>query len=266
VSYILDALKKSEKERAIGNVPTLDAVSDHPPPPKQMGGRQWLLLSIILVVGLVIAAAFVYRKEVLVGVAKFSSGGEIDQSREIANKPTAVELLPGNTPGKSKTANTAIVERGGVAPSKASENREPVNERMENNKGVSELNPVPVAQRDPKASVSALQRERMATQQSKPHISEPRSPSATADSSSKSTTQLKVISEDDLEPGFRKNVPVVNVQVVSFSENKGRRFVMIDQQIYREGDQLENGLRVEQVTRDGPLMSYKGKRFLMRPQ
>ena len=94
MSYILDALKKSEKERAIGNVPTLDVVSDHPPPPKQLGGRQWLLLSIILVVGLVIAAAFVYRKEVLVEVAKFSSGGEIDQSREIANKPTAVERLP----------------------------------------------------------------------------------------------------------------------------------------------------------------------------
>jgi len=55
------------------------------------------------------------------------------------------------------------------------------------------------------------------------------------------------------------------LNVVSYSQNDDKRFVMIDQKIYREGESVQGGMTIEQITEDGPIMSWRGRRFLMRP-
>ncbi len=52
--------------------------------------------------------------------------------------------------------------------------------------------------------------------------------------------------------------------VVSFSKDKVKRFVMVGNQTYREGDQLE-GFFVKQINPEGVVLNVNGKNILVRP-
>ena len=52
--------------------------------------------------------------------------------------------------------------------------------------------------------------------------------------------------------------------VVSFSKDKIKRFVMVDSQAYREGDRLE-GFLLKQINPEGVVLNVEGKNILIRP-
>jgi len=57
----------------------------------------------------------------------------------------------------------------------------------------------------------------------------------------------------------------ITVNVVSYSDDPERRFIMVDQKIYKEGDSLMSGAVIENISVDGPIVQYQGQRFLLRP-
>ncbi len=59
--------------------------------------------------------------------------------------------------------------------------------------------------------------------------------------------------------------PPLDINVVSYSSDAERRFIMVDQRIYKEGAQLPGGAVVEEITVDGPILSFAGRRFLKTP-
>ena len=56
----------------------------------------------------------------------------------------------------------------------------------------------------------------------------------------------------------------LKLQMVVYSEVPAERLVYINNQKYIEGSALDAGLRVESITADGAVLTYQGRRFVIR--
>jgi general secretion pathway protein B len=65
----------------------------------------------------------------------------------------------------------------------------------------------------------------------------------------------------ELPPPIQKELPDMAVQLHAYSNKPGERLVSINSIRLREGGYLMAGLKLEQITPDGMIFSYKGYRF-----
>jgi general secretion pathway protein B len=73
--------------------------------------------------------------------------------------------------------------------------------------------------------------------------------------------EQKAIPFDELPFQIQQEIPAMTVQLHSYSNNPSERLVYINSIRLREGESLMLGLRLEQITPDGMIFSYKGYRF-----
>lgn len=59
------------------------------------------------------------------------------------------------------------------------------------------------------------------------------------------------------------NIPMLNLDLHVYSEAVTSRFVVINTRKYREGGQLTEGPTVESITRDGVILTSQGRRFTL---
>jgi len=71
---------------------------------------------------------------------------------------------------------------------------------------------------------------------------------------------------DQLSPQATAGLPPLNLDLHVYATDSASRFVMIGGRRYHEGDALESGPLVEQITPDGVVLNYRGNRFLLRHQ
>ncbi|MDD4929300.1 MAG: general secretion pathway protein GspB [Gallionella sp.] len=64
----------------------------------------------------------------------------------------------------------------------------------------------------------------------------------------------------ELPPALRQEIPAMNIQVHSYSGIPAHRLVSINNRMLHEGESLTPGLKLEQITEDGVIFSYKGYR------
>ncbi|HEC12081.1 MAG TPA: hypothetical protein ENI80_02365 [Acidiferrobacteraceae bacterium] len=189
MSYILDALRKSERERVLGQVPTLSTAE------VQFYDRRkklwWWIIPALVVVA------------VTVGLYVFTSP---DPGPKIA--------LPMTQP---PSAPKPVEAKLGVS-QQSSTNPDTVNGQVEVHG-----EPAPVGGAD------------------------------------------LVVELTELPLDYRKQFSDMVLNVVSYSQDPKRRFVMIDLQVYREGQRVKAGPRLEQIQADGAVLSYAGTRFMLRP-
>ena len=75
------------------------------------------------------------------------------------------------------------------------------------------------------------------------------------------TTPNDVRTINELPDSLAGGLPHVNVDLHVFADAPAQRFVVINGQRLREGDQLREGPRLERITPDGVILSYRGTRF-----
>lgn len=301
MSYILDALQRSDSERAVGNIQTLDAPNRRPPPArrrKRGAGLGWLIL-LLLLLALLFAIYFfrgpLVRQVESLGVAvpqvlkteipglRIGHGfappkiaakvqppapAAPAKTRAAVSRPAAPETMP--APGKP----VANGNRSGVvvdtAPQRAPARRQPV----------ARVNQ-PVPQNVPQPVPGGLAPAKQPLQPpGPPPAPEGLVASAAPESGGSGVSAVpqgnqrqqvaaqdngEVQSSDDLPSSMRQQLPQMALNVVSYSRNDEKRFVMIDQKIYREGESVPGGMTIEEITEDGPVMTWRGRRFLMRP-
>jgi general secretion pathway protein B len=59
------------------------------------------------------------------------------------------------------------------------------------------------------------------------------------------------------------NIPQLRLDLHVYAQRPEERFVMINMKKLREGDTLPEGVRVEQITPEGVILSHSGSRFLL---
>lgn len=234
MSYILEALKKSELQRDIGQVPGID--SEHEKPLRQTSSK-WLWAGIgVLLLNAGLLAVLLWPKP------------EQDASREISRtlEPapgqqqapvTAAQDLPqidAQPPVWRETAPVAPAPTGAVAP--------PVQS---------------VASIPPVVAVPVI--EQQAPVVAAYAAAEPAPVVRAGADDLPLWPQIPVHLFQQLNGGLRLDVHV-------YSTLPQDRFVLINLQKYHEGEQLQEGPLLDEITSEGVILSFQGQQFRVSAQ
>lgn len=240
MSYILDALKKSDQQRQRGATPTLQTAQSIEPP--RQTRRAWLYPTLALAVA---AIAFAlgslrpWRTEAVV----IAAPGEPAAAAPVASPaaPPAVASSPQTPPAAPNTAatqTTAAKEPARIA------SVEPPPQAMPAR---------PPAQGAPATAPATPSDARAAEKAAAPPVS-----AAVKDNK---TPDDKVVALADLPASLRAELPPMNITVHAYSRTPKDRLVGVNDKLLREGDTLTPDLVLERITPDGMIFSYKGSRF-----
>jgi general secretion pathway protein B len=212
MSYILEALKKSEQERKRGDVPDLQTL--HFPGPDLPKTRNWPYVVIVsLLVTLAFVIGWMLPDQQSVTQADIPSTKD-SQAEVLVRQSVQTEQAP--VPVKQPATAPALLVQSSPPRPAAFAPASPV--KVER--------PVPKVE-PPSLDISSV-----------PHLSE--------------MPQL-----------VQQALPNMSFAGHVYSSNAGQRSVIINGRSMTEGDQLLQGLVVEQITASGIIFNYQGRLFRM---
>jgi len=194
MSYILDALKKSDQQRNIGVAPTLQFAQASMPAPRRPSLIYYgLLAMVLLAAGVVIGLLRPWQAEQL----------PAEKAQSAQDMPVVIpqRAVPGSLPNSPKTHENTTQD----------------------------IVAAPAQQNATKHDADAQQQQVM---------------------------QLY-----ELPAAIQREIPDMAVQLHAYSSNPSERLVSINSIRLREGGYLMAGLKLEEITPDGMIFSYKGYRF-----
>lgn len=233
MSYILEALKKAQAERQLGNAPTIHA----PPPmyaaPERAAGGKRRYLAIGLGAGVLLAAA---------ALLWLRQGA--DQPVRLAQAPASVPVpAAAPAPAPAPVAPPVVVAAPPAAPAPAPVVREaaPV---------AAKPAPAPTP-----APTPALAPEKPSAPPAEPARAEP-APAATPPAGEDNLRSLQ-----QLPDGLRREIPPVTFGGYIYSPTPGESLLLVDKTLRREGDEVAPGLVLERLTPKAAVMNYRGTRY-----
>jgi general secretion pathway protein B len=250
MSYILDALKKSEKEKNRGTVPDILTVQE---PIAYDRKKRNILLSLI-------ALALLVNAAVLIWWLTFSPGknivpGKSDAVHEIVSGTQGI--TPGNPTASPADADTkgkdeTTTFKGETQPLLTKTNSRSLQE-TQSPKAVSETDKKGVPQKnddtDQVHSAKNPQSKDTVFNSTHPQEGIPK------------PDLKKIYSFKELPEGIRKELPPLSLSIALYSNDPATRIARIDGQSLREGQDLAPGLRLEQIIEHGAILSYRNYRF-----
>jgi len=248
MSFILDALQKSERERHAGQTPAIDEALTRPLPEPRRGRRQDETALVVRTV-LIVSAVFLIAGLTwwLLSRTQRSDGPTVAESRaapaaELATAapppaPADQEVIPVPPPSTPMRVDPerlqAPISSADLGPDAAS-----LDDLLDEAPAAPEAAPPPV---------DALPQEAPA----EPAAPPPPPPRNVA-------RPLK-----DMPPSFRSEFPALSVQVHVYDPNPLRRFVLINGKKYRETDTLVEGPQVVEIVEHGIVLDQRGTRVLI---
>ncbi|MCR4300579.1 MAG: general secretion pathway protein GspB [Sulfuricaulis sp.] len=237
MSYILDALRKSQQARQPGTKPRTGAVHNISLPLPLSGW--WLALGIVLLLALFTIALFLWRSTV---------GSLPDPSVEPApSEPVATAPTP-------EPATPAVVQESPAPSPVVAKQIIPVFDLSKQAK-------VPVPAPPPKKAKAVRTEKKPVTTQrveaNKTSVATAAIPLATDN-----TPLLQEMPQD-----FQRALPPLAVTIHVYSHDQSQRILFINNREYRQGSEIEGEIRVEDIVPDGAVLSFRGERFkLSRPR
>jgi general secretion pathway protein B len=239
MSYILDALKKAERERDVSHIPTLTTV--HVMPDVQSRKRYWIILGACFVcAALLVGIGFLLMKPVPAPAA--STTGIRSAAEETVATPVPPPITQ-NAPGQVFFRETPDPNNQPSAPSGrgfAPEGRRAF--------------PLRQFPKDPESPPPAA-REFIRT----PLPSRGLPPEGAAAIPAPVTQPAKPL---PLGEALAK----MNMTILFYSENKSERMVFIDGRKYTEGEFVDGLYLLESIIPEGAWLSYQGARAMLRPK
>lgn len=240
MSYILDALKKSEAERARGAVPNLHTQSDSA---MLQDGDQSKWIWIALAALAAMAAAFVWFMMSQTAATQRASAPLREQapSRVITEAPQAKPAAPTapavsafNIPAPMASVPASVLQKA-----------------------------VPTESVKPKIEPNRIEAKVAASQQPKPApVPEPL-PVKKAEPAevTAALSENRIGTLRELPGNIQKDIPPVAFSGYIYSSNAADRSVLIGNRLLREGDQVAAGLTLEKMLPKEAILNYMGYRF-----
>ncbi len=213
MSFILDALKKSENERQSNAPPQFATV---PADPDSPGTPRWLwVLGGLLLINLFVVVALLTRESPPVTATVVDA----------AARPAPLD----ETPPPRAAADTFA-------------------ERLD----------------EARQALPARNAEASASLDATPANSEPAFRATRAAMPASSANSLALLpSLDELRLNGEVDLPAMHLDIHVWSDDRAERFVFIDMDKYRERDTMSAGPVVTEITRDGVVLEYRGRRFML---
>ncbi|MGF6274752.1 general secretion pathway protein B [Massilia sp. UYP11] len=236
MSYILEALKKAQAERQLGNAPTI-----HAPPPMyaapdraQGGNRRHLVIGLGLGV-LVAAAALLWVRH----------GGE--QPVRLAAAPVAVPA-PVSAPAPASAPDPAPAPT--AAPAPAPRAAAPVAAKPAQTRGVAEA---------PASSTRAAPARKASEPAPEPASTPAPTPAPVAAAVPAGDDNLRTLQQ--LPEAVRREIPQLSFGGYIYSPTPGESLLLVDKMLRREGEEVAPGLVLERLMPKAAVMNYRGTRY-----
>jgi general secretion pathway protein B len=266
MSFILDALKKSEIERQRQSVPGL---MDAGPAPRRARFPAWAIaLAALLAVNLAVLIIVLARGGLsgLSGHHAAAQGAAAPRvaappSSATSTRPPAVQAAPPVAAAAPPSASSA--PSAGAAPGADANHFSPMDAAPP------VYAPEIPADREPQAgsATGSAGGAGQASRTAPPDSSATRAardPLLTGGADKGDQEVLPSLSELDLTGA--NALPDLHLDVHVYATNPSERFVYINMRKYREGNTLAEGPVLERIRRDGVVLDYRGLRFLLPRQ
>ncbi|MDF2180616.1 general secretion pathway protein GspB [Neptuniibacter sp. CAU 1671] len=253
MSYILDALKRSDQDRQKGGVPDLQTQPEFPTRPVSSDRRYLryfgVLLALVLIVLLIAFYGFSDAEQpeaktvspsVTVNVPEAQA--PVEQNKTPSQpKTNALDALKGIQLDTAPVADAVAQTKQSVQTPSAAENRVVVEQKVPTD--------VATPAKTTASNVFAVN--------SKPA---PTSPATSAEVD----YYDGIPHQRQLSASLQNELPDLNISVHIYAEQPGSRMVRINNTTYRQGDRIEKNLVLETITPDGVIMSIRDNRFWRR--
>ena len=241
MSYILEALKKSEQQRELGRVPGITSV--HENTAKSVSGKWlWLIVAILLLnAGLLVLLLWPDSEPEPV-----TTSAPIREPVQLRRDRPAVAPLVSQPPVLENPA-PRVPQAARIAPLPAAPAAAPVK---------TETTAKPVLQ-EPAMAAAVLPAQPQAEQ---PQAEQPPRPAVKADAPALPVwPQIPTHLFQQLSGNLRLDVHV-------FSDQPQKSFVLINMRKYRQGEKLQEGAQLDEITPEGVILSFSGQRFKLQAQ
>ncbi|WP_166259774.1 general secretion pathway protein GspB [Marinobacter salicampi] len=245
MSYILDALRKSESERRQGRIPDLGQQVQliHRPRKKTVPVALWIGLGLVLNAA-VLALVFWPEKGLMGGL---TAAPESEAKAIVAVAPEPADTA-GAAPTQDKASKTETTKPGGGDPGAMANIEQPVKGTTQPDTTGAQVPAVPaVTPLQPTIIVPSWK------------TSAPTSPGAVADSGAAGYGE-RAPHLVELPMSFQRRIPTLVFNSHLYSSDPTASRIMINDNYLRMGEQF-SGIRVEQITVDGVVLSLDGQRF-----
>jgi general secretion pathway protein B len=251
MSYILDALRKAERERGIAQVPTLMTVHDSEAPKPRT--RLWAFALVGLASAILVVCFAVYFLKNAANQLPSDVESAAGQKSEPASPSTPADAAPSPAPLTKTEAlvssKRAEVPANGGSPVASSENH------LARKSAADESHPA--------AASVAKQQPDISSPQAKTSIPPPQSSAKGISSTAGAGPAGGNPQAKDLS--LREAMSRMKITILMYDENKSERMVFINDRKYVEGDYVDGRYLVENITTEGVVLSYQGERALLRP-
>ena len=244
MSYILDALRKADAERERGSVPDLHAqLSPQVAGAGDVGeGSPGMLRWVILGVGLVLLA----------GVAWFWWGRDVNTAAAPPAPPQAA--MPPAPPPPQAEAPPAPPPAAPAEPAPPP----PVAEAAPPAPPPAPKKADAIKAEAKKADANKVEAKKAEPKQAEPALPKPAAPAA---KSEPAPPPAPLPALADLPPDLRQQVPPLVVGGSVYSPQASARMVVINGQVFQEGNPLTPELKLEQIRAKSAVFSIRGQRF-----
>lgn len=242
MSYILDALKKADAERERGTVPGLLSQPQAPAPEEPGDTRRLPPPAVWMAMGVGLCLVAVLGWHLATREPLPDADGASSPAVPLSQSPNRVAPI-------ESTATPAPVQ----SPLAQAESNVPEAHRAERPRvrvsAVSELPP-----RTPELTVS-----RNTSRHESPSARDEPAAPALAHQSDKSTQRIPTLQE--LPEDVRRDIPRLTIGGAMYSDTPSARMLVINSQVFHEGDKPYQGLVLEEIRLKSAVFSYRGYRY-----
>jgi len=278
MSYILDALKKSEQQRAALNIPVeAPALARQP-----KSGMPRVRLSLVILLVLLTTGWFIARMQEAdnhppapviskqMPPRQVTSRQAVPEQTVITKQATSKQATSGQTAFVPIAAPAATLRRPlpGEIEKRSHPDSKIAAKQARQNKASPEQSDI--SANTPSGHAPASPTEAKVVPIFKPIT--PASPVSRStetfldirnDTSQAAPANTDISSLSDLPVSVQESLPSINIEGHIYDDHPAKRMVIINGNIHREKQAIGNGLRLEEITPDGVILSYQGNVFHM---
>lgn len=242
MSYILEALKKSEQQREIGRVPGISSV--HENAAKSVTGKWlWLIVVVLLLNAGLLVLLLWPEPAPEPALEPATLPAPLREPAQLPRDRPAVAPAVSQPPALDKP-----VPRAPPAASIAPRPEPPAPEPVKTGAALDSVVQEPAA-----TAATASPAQRQVVQPPGPPPAEAAAPELPV------WPQIPTHLFQQLNSTLRLDVHV-------FGDQPHKSFVLINMRKYREGEKLQEGPQVDEITAEGAILSFRGQRFRLQAQ
>lgn len=246
MSILLEALKKSEESRKLGETPTLGTPVESVSASEGPAGN--LVPGLLILLSAIVMAWF--------GWQQYTQPEPADATAEPAMASTREEPVPVVSEAEDSRSRT-LTENYQATPDSGGDAAETQKLQQSVEQFVAEQDGEPEpATTEPDITADA--------EDAMEQLAQTREPEVQSDDPGLAPHIAEPISYWELPQGVRDNLPEISITVLVYAEKPADRFVLSNGQRLVEKDELDSGVVLDEIRRDGAVFTYRKYRFLVK--